>query len=104
MQQIQEFMDTYFRRMPEISWTDIVEIIILSFLMYNVLLWVKNSKAWSLLKGIVVIAVFWLIAAIFSMDTILWIAEKLVGIASTVIIVILQPELRKRWRSLGGKT
>ena len=103
MQQIQEFMDTYFRRMPEISWTDIVEIIILSFLMYNVLLWVKNSKAWSLLKGIVVIAVFWLIAAIFSMDTILWIAEKLVGIASTVIIVILQPELRKAMEELGRK-
>ena len=103
MQQIQEFMDTYFRRMPDISWTDIVEIIILSFLMYNVLLWVKNSKAWSLLKGIVVIAVFWLIAAIFSMDTILWIAEKLVGIASTVIIVILQPELRKAMEELGRK-
>ncbi len=103
MQQIQEFMDTYFRHMPDVSWTDIVEIIILSFLMYNILLWVKNTKAWSLLKGIVVIAIFWLIAAIFSMDTILWIAQNLVGIASTVIIVILQPELRKAMEELGRK-
>ena len=44
MQQIQDFMDTYFRHMPDVRWVDIVEIIILSFLMYNVLLWVKNSK------------------------------------------------------------
>lgn len=103
MQQIQEFLDTYFRRMPDIRWVDIVEIIILSFLMYNILLWVKNTKAWSLLKGVVVIAVFWLIAAFFGMNTILWIAENMVGIASTVIIVILQPELRKAMEELGRK-
>ena len=103
MQQIQDFMDTYFRHMPEIRWVDIVEIIILSFLMYNVLLWVKNSKAWSLLKGVIVIAIFWLLAAIFSMETILWIAQNLVGIASTAIIVILQPELRKAMEELGRK-
>ncbi len=103
MQQIQDFMDTYFRHMPEIRWVDIVEIIILSFLMYNVLLWVKNSKAWSLLKGVIVIAIFWLLAAIFNMETILWIAENLVGIASTAIIVILQPELRKAMEELGRK-
>lgn len=103
MQQIQEFLDTYFRRMPDVRWVDIVEIIILSFLMYNILLWVKNTKAWSLLKGVVVIAVFWLIAAFFSMNTILWIAENMVGIASTVIIVILQPELRKAMEELGRK-
>lgn len=103
MQQIQEFLDTYFRRMPDIRWVDIVEIIILSFLMYNILLWVKNTKAWSLLKGVVVIAVFWLIAAFFGMNTILWIAENMVGIASTAIIVILQPELRKAMEELGRK-
>ena len=103
MQQIQDFMDTYFRHMPDIRWVDIVEIIILSFLMYNVLLWVKNSKAWSLLKGVIVIAIFWLLAAIFNMETILWIAENLVGIASTAIIVILQPELRKAMEELGRK-
>ncbi len=103
MQQIQEFMDTYFRRMPDIRWTDIAEIIILSFVVYSILVWVKNTKAWSLLKGVVVIAVFWLIAAIFDMETILWIAENLVNIASTIIIVILQPELRKAMEELGRK-
>ena len=103
MQQIQDFMYTYLRHMPDVRLVDIVEIIILSFLMYNVLLWVKNSKAWSLLKGVIVIAIFWLLAAIFSMETILWIAQNLVGIASTAIIVILQPELRKAMEELGRK-
>ena len=103
MQQIQEFMDTYFRRMPDIRWTDIAEIIILSFVVYSILVWVKNTKAWSLLKGVTVIAIFWLVAAIFDMETILWIAENMVNIASTAIIVILQPELRKAMEELGRK-
>ena len=96
-------MDTYFRRMPDIRWTDIVEIIILSFVVYSILVWVKNTKAWSLLKGVIVIAIFWLIAAIFDMETILWIAENMVNIASIAIIVILQPELRKAMEELGRK-
>lgn len=103
MQQIQEFMDTYFRRMPDIRWTDIVEIIILSFVVYSILVWVKKTRAWSLLKGVIVIAIFWLIAAIFDMETILWIAENMVNIASIAIIVILQPELRKAMEELGRK-
>lgn len=103
MQQILEILDTYFRRMPSIRWTDIVEIIIISFLVYHILVWIKNTKAWALLKGIVVIAVFLFIAAIFNMSTILWIAENVVGIAAMALIVILQPELRRALEELGKK-
>lgn len=103
MQQILEILDTYFRRMPSIRWTDIVEIIIISFLVYHILVWIKNTKAWALLKGIVVIAVFLFVAAIFNMSTILWIAENVVGIAAMALIVILQPELRRALEELGKK-
>ena len=103
MHQIQQIVDTYFRRMPSIRWTDLAEIVIISFLVYHILVWVKNTKAWSLLKGVVVIAVFLVIAVIFNMTTILWIAQNVMGIAATVIIVILQPELRKALEELGRK-
>ncbi len=103
MRQITEILDTYFRRMPSIRWTDVVEIIIISFLLYHILVWIKNTKAWSLLKGVVVIAIFLLIAAVFRMNTILWIAQNVVGIAATAIIVILQPELRRALEELGRK-
>ena len=90
MQQIREFVNTYIWRMPNIIWTDIVEIAIISFLVYNILVWIKNTKAWSLLKGVVVIGVFLVVAAIFKMNTILWIAENAVSIIATAIIVILE--------------
>ena len=77
--------------------------IILSFLLYQILVWIKNTRAWSLLKGILVIAVFILIAAQFEMTTILWIVENMFGVAVTAVIVILQPELRKAVEELGRK-
>ena len=70
-----EIMETYLSRVSGIRWADIAEIIILSFLLYHILVWVKNTRAWSLLKGILVIAAFVLLAAYFEMNTILWIVN-----------------------------
>lgn len=103
MQQIISKLESYLIYMPSIKWTDIVEILIISFLMYHIMLWVKNTKAWSLLKGLVIIAAFIMIAAFFEMNTILWITQNVIGVAVTAIVVILQPELRKALEDLGKK-
>lgn len=98
-----EIVKTYLTRMSGIRWADIVEIFILSFLLYHILLWIKNTKAWSLLKGILVIAAFVLLAAYFEMNTILWIVQNMFGVAVTAVVVILQPELRKAIEEIGRK-
>ena len=100
---ISAFAEKYLAMMsvPKVGWTDIVEILIISFLLYNVLAWIKNTKAWSLMRGIVVILIFVAVAAIFRMTTILWIAKNIMGLAVTAIIVVFQPELRKALEQLG---
>lgn len=104
MSQVNEFITTYLSRIPRnIRWVDIVEILLITFLVYNILVWIKNTKAWSLLKGIIVIAVLILIAAYFEMTTILWIVNNAFSVAVTAIVVILQPELRKALEELGRK-
>ena len=105
MGNIVEFLRTTFEKfnMPEFSWTDFVEILVIAFLVYEIFLWIKNTKAYSLLKGVVVIVVFLLLAEFFKMSTILWIANKLFTIAATVIVVVFQPELRKALEQLGRK-
>lgn len=109
MEQIIEKFTTFSERyltwlsMPSIMWTDIVEIIIISFLVYHVLVWIKNTKAWSLMKGVIVILVFVLLAAIFSMTTILWIAKNIFSVAIMAMVVVFQPELRKALEQLGRK-
>ncbi len=87
----------------KIRLTDIVEIFIITFLFYHVLVWIKGTRAWMLFKGIVVILLFILVAAVFQMNTILWLASRMVSVALTALAVIFQPELRKALDQLGRK-
>ena len=52
-------------------------------------------------KGVVFIMVFIVIAALFEMNTILWIAKNVVMYGVVALVVILQPELRKALEQLG---
>ena len=86
-----------------ISITDVLEIIILSFIVYRILLWIKDTRAWTLLKGIVFICMFILIAKICQMDTIMYIITKGLDMAIVAALVIFQPELRRALEQLGEK-
>ena len=104
-QQITRFTEKYASGLycPEIQFTDIIEVLILTFLIYEIMVWIKNTKAWMLLKGIIVLAVFILIAALFKMHTILWIARNLVTVMATAAVVVFQPELRRALEKLGER-
>lgn len=85
-----------------ITWVDVVEILIISFLFYHLLLWVKSTRAWNLFKGIMVILIFVTIAALFQMSTILWLAENTLNVGLIAVVIIFQPELRKALENIGA--
>lgn len=87
----------------QVSYTDIIEIIIISVLIYYMLVWIKDTRAWMLLRGILVILAFVLLAVLFEMNTIVWIADKLFNVAMIAVVVIFQPEMRKALENLGRK-
>ncbi len=89
--------------LPRITPANLLEIVILSVLTYEILLWIKNTRAWTLLKGLVVILGFALLAEIFQLTIIMWLLEKSVTIAVTALIIIFQPELRKALEQLGSQ-
>lgn len=88
---------------PRITWTDIIEIVVIAFVIYNVMVWIKNTKAWVLLKGIIIVVIFALIAYILNLKTILWIAGKTISVGIIALVIIFQPELRRALEQLGRK-
>ena len=86
-----------------IEWTDIIEILFIAFVLYSILVWIKDTKAWSLLKGIIVVGVFTIIAYILNLRTILWIASKTISVGIIALVIIFQPELRRALEQLGRK-
>ncbi len=86
-----------------ITKTDVAEIIILSFIIYQILNWIKSTRAWNLLKGFSVILLLLAVASFFHMNTILWIAENFFSLGITAVIIVFQPELRRALEQLGEK-
>ena len=103
MAELMEGIRSWLSFLQRISAKNLIEIVIISILIYEVLYWIKNTRAWTLLKGLAVILVFTVFAAIFELRTILWILEKTAAIAATALLVIFQPELRKALEQLGKK-
>ena len=89
--------------LPSLGVTDILEIALISFFIYQFMVWIKFTRAYTLLKGILVVLLFILFAYILKMNTILWIIKNLSTILLTSVVVIFQPELRKMLEQLGQK-
>ncbi len=81
--------------------TDILEILIIAFVLYHLLVWVKNTRTWFLLRGILVILGFFGIAAILELNTILFIAQHSLSVIVLAVVVVFQPELRRALEQLG---
>ena len=105
MTAINNFIQNYLNKfyVPRIEWTDIIEILFIAFVLYSILVWIKDTKAWSLLKGIIVVGVFTIIAYILNLRTILWIASKTISVGIIVLVIIFQPQLRRALEQLGRK-
>lgn len=94
-----DFLKTIY--FPQIHVPDIIEIIIIAIVLYQVMGWFKKSRAWTLFKGIAVLALCWLVAAVFDLNTILWIFRNTISVGIIAIIIIFQPELRRALEQLG---
>lgn len=102
MARLVTFLEKYLNvSLADIGITDIVEMAIIAFIIYEIILWIKNTRAWMLLRGFLVLILFVIMAALFEMDTILWIADKVFNIGVLALVIIFQPELRKALEQLG---
>lgn len=105
MDRILDFIKRYgsWMELPTITLIDILEIAIIAFAIYHVIIWVKRTRAWMLVKGLIMLLLVCLIAIILNMNVVLWIFEKTVGVGITALIIVFQPELRKALEQLGRK-
>ncbi len=89
--------------LPMIGVTDVLEILLISWFVYQFMVWIRQTRAYTLLKGILIVLAFIFIIYILRMNTILWIAGRLANVMIMGVIIIFQPELRKALEQLGQK-
>lgn len=105
MEKIEEFIQNLMNpfMMLKIDLIDVFEMLIIAVLIYNIIKWMKNTRAWTLVKGILVLFLFFIMASILKLDVILWLFKNGIGSFITAILIIFQPEFRKALEHLGNK-
>jgi diadenylate cyclase len=105
MEQFRALLSGFLSRLtlPGIGINDLIDIILISYFVYQFMVWIKSTRAYSLLKGILIVLAFILFAYIFRLNTILWIFSNLANVLIIGVMVIFQPELRKMLEQLGQR-
>ena len=105
MENIRNFITAYFDwfYIPKITVSDVFEIILIAVLVYHVMDWFKKTRAWTLVKGILVLLLFTGIATILQFNTILWLFKNTISVGVIAVIIIFQPEFRRALEQLGRK-
>lgn len=105
METIKETISDYLTwlNLPSFKFTDVLEILILTFIIYNIIKWVKYTRAWTLLKGLLVLLAFCVFSVIMQFDVILFIIRNTISVGIIAIVILFQPELRRVLEDLGNK-
>lgn len=94
---------TWLEPPKQIEVIDIIQVALIAYFVYHFILWLKNTRAYTLLKGIFLIVIFAVIANLLNMDVIIWLFSNLSVAVITAVIIIFQPELRRVLEQLGHK-
>ena len=86
---------------PKMGINSVIDILVIAYLIYKVMIWVKQTRAWSLLKGVAVVLLVFGVSVIFKLYALEWIITRTLGVGLTMIVIIFQPELRKALEQLG---
>jgi len=89
--------------LPKMNAMDFVEIILIAVLFYYVIKWIKTTRAWVIVKGLIVLLLVWILATVLKFDVILWLFTNTIGVGITAVLILFQPELRRVLETLGQR-
>ncbi len=105
-------MQTFLTQVESILWSifnrptiaDVVDIIIVAFLLYKLLMLTKETRASAVLKGLLVLFLATWISDLFGLTALSWILTNVLSNGALVLVILFQPELRKALEQIGRGT
>lgn len=95
-------MINYFDNLiSDIGINDIVDIVIVTFVVYKVLGFIRESRAEQLVKGLIILTLATLLSDIFNLHTLNWLLKTGMTLGVIALVVVFQPELRRALEYMG---
>ncbi|MBQ1414200.1 MAG: diadenylate cyclase CdaA [Clostridia bacterium] len=98
---LNDFLEIVQRLVTYFTIFDLIDILIVSFLVYYLIVFIRDTRAQQLMKGIVVIVVAYMLATSLQLNTLRYIIEVIINNGILAVIIIFQPELRSFLEHMG---
>ena len=95
---MRDFLDNVF---SGVGITDVIDIIIVAFVIYKLLGLIKQTRAEQLMKGVLLLVVATFLSGFFNLHTLNWLLNGAVMLGAVAILVVFQPELRRALEYMG---
>ena len=102
MEVVLERLEWFYRYLLMMEFTDLLDIAILSFLIYQLLSLVKRTSSGKLLKGVLFIILALMVSSWLHLNTLNFVLGKLVEWGVLALIILFQPEIRRILEQVGG--
>lgn len=86
---------------PSIRISDVVDILIVAIFIYIIMNWIRETRAWSLFKGMIVILILSILSFRLNLYTTYWIIQETFSVGVIAILILFQPEFRKGLEQIG---
>jgi diadenylate cyclase len=86
-----------------IQLTDVLDILLMAYLIYVLISWIQQTRAWSVFKGIIVIILLMALSSpsMLRLNAIYWLISNAFSVGIIALIVLFQPELRRALEQIG---
>jgi len=78
-----------------------VDVLAVSYAIFMIMSWIRQTRAWALFKGFMVVVAVYLVALELNMITVQWIMRATFNVGLITVVILFQPELRKALEQLG---
>ena len=104
MKQIQEFLSNIRNTFPSITVVDILDILLVAFVIYQVINLIRSTSAYRIAKAIVILLIVTAVTDLLNFHTINYLLEKVLELGFVALVIVFQPELRRFLEKIGGRS
>lgn len=96
-------LDNLMGILMSIKATDVIDIVIVAYLLYRLLGFIKETRAQQLFRGILLIIGFFLISELFNLSLLNWLFTRLITVGLIAVVILFQPEIRRGLEQIGRR-
>ena len=83
--------------------TDVLDIVIVAYLLYTLLGFIKETRAQQLFRGVLLIIAFFLVSEILNLSLLNWLFTRLITVGLIAVVILFQPEIRRGLEQIGRR-